>query len=205
MEALTVAPFDIGLAARARSGERESGDRAIALPFPGGFLLALVDGVGHGTEAARAAEIAVAVLERDPQAQVTVLLTRCHESLRPTRGAAMTIASFDLASHESTWAGVGNVEALLFRADPAQGSRVWSPVLVGGILGSGRPRIVESRTRVSPHDTLVFVTDGIDKPFLHTVDPGGPPQITANRILRECSTATDDAVVLIACCLAGCA
>jgi phosphoserine phosphatase RsbX len=204
MEAVSVAPFDIGLAARARSGESESGDRAVALPFHGGFLLGLVDGVGHGREAALAAEIAVATLEREPRAEVRTLLERCHGSLRGTRGAAVTIASIDLDSCEAAWAGVGNVEALLFRADGERGSRVWSPVLVGGILGIDRPRIVESRIRLGPHDALVFVTDGVDKPFQHTIDPRQLPQITANRILRECSTATDDAVVLIALCMLGC-
>jgi negative regulator of sigma-B (phosphoserine phosphatase) len=201
---VSVAPLDIGLAARARSGERESGDRAVALPFPGGFLLGLVDGVGHGPEAALAAEIAVTTLESDPRAEVRTLLEHCHASLRRSRGAAVTIVSIDLASREAVWAGVGNVEALLFRGNGERGSRVWSPVLVGGILGIDRPRIVESRISLAPHDALVFVTDGVDKPFQHTIDPRQLPQITANRILRECSTATDDAVVLIALCLLGC-
>ncbi len=204
METLTAAPFDIGLAARTRSGERESGDRAVALSFPGGFLLGLVDGVGHGPEAARAAAIAVATLEREPQAPVSTLLTRCHVNLRETRGATVTIASFDIASQRSTWAGVGNVEALLFRAVDGRTRHAWSPVLVGGILGIDRPRIVESQALVHSYDVLVLATDGIDKPFEHAVDVRQAPQVVANRILRECSTATDDAVVLIACCLSGC-
>jgi hypothetical protein len=54
---------------------------------------------------------------------------------------------------------------------------------------------------VHPNDALVFVTDGIDKPFQHAIDVRQAPQIVANRILREYSTATDDAVVLIACCM----
>ena len=204
METVIAAPFDIGLAARTRSGEDESGDRAVTLPFPGGFLLGVVDGVGHGPEAALAASIVVATLEREPHAPVSTLLMRCNLNLRETRGATATIASFDTASQQATWAGVGNAEALLVRASDGYVRRAWSPVLVGGILGIDRPRIVESRTQIHSYDALVFATDGIDKPFEHAIDVRQAPQIVANRILRECSTAMDDAVVLIACCMSGC-
>ena len=195
---MTRAPFEIGLAARALSGDGESGDRPVVLAFSGGFLLGVVDGVGHGRQAADAAEVVVATLADVPHLPVRTLLASCHGKLRQTRGATLTVASFDLAAEQLIWAGVGDVDALLVRANGARGPQVWSPVLCGGILGIHLPRVIECQTHVEPEDTLVFVTDGIDKPFERILDPRRPPQAIADRILKECATEFDDALVLVA-------
>ena len=55
-------PFEWGLAARALHGQAESGDLHLVAPFAGGVLIAAVDGLGHGSEAAAAARVAVATL-----------------------------------------------------------------------------------------------------------------------------------------------
>src|SRR5256885_9190382 len=53
-----------GVASLALPGEAESGDRHLVKPVGTGVLVAVVDGLGHGAEAAAAAQAAVAALER---------------------------------------------------------------------------------------------------------------------------------------------
>src|SRR5205814_9273794 len=53
-----------GVASLALPGEAESGDRHLVKPVGTGVLVAVVDGLGHGAEAASAAKAAVAALER---------------------------------------------------------------------------------------------------------------------------------------------
>ncbi len=46
-----------GVAALSRGGETVSGDQYLVVPIADGVLMAVVDGVGHGLEAALAAEL----------------------------------------------------------------------------------------------------------------------------------------------------
>ena len=88
----------------------------VVVEFPNGALVALIDGLGHGNEASAAAIAAERVLLSTPYEAVDELVRRCHEQLRRTRGAVLSLASFDTERGAMTWLGVGNVEALLVRA-----------------------------------------------------------------------------------------
>ena len=59
-------PVEWAVAARCRRGEATSGDLAIVTWLPDGALVAAVDGLGHGSEAARAAEAAGRVVRESP-------------------------------------------------------------------------------------------------------------------------------------------
>jgi len=52
-----------GVATLTLPGQTASGDRYVVKPFPDGVLVAAIDGVGHGDEAADATKIAVTILE----------------------------------------------------------------------------------------------------------------------------------------------
>jgi phosphoserine phosphatase RsbX len=105
---------------------RDSGDLHVVAPFPGGALVAVIDGLGHGPEAA-SARTAARVLEVQPGDPVRALVERCHEGLRKTRGAVMSPASFDAQTSSITLVGVGNVEGVLLRSGPAGRRPVTSP------------------------------------------------------------------------------
>ena len=73
--------------------ERESGDRYVVQPSADGILIAAVDGTGHGTGAVAAAKIAAATLEAHSRESSIALVLRCHEELKGTRGAVMTLVA----------------------------------------------------------------------------------------------------------------
>jgi len=77
-------------------------------------MAAVVDGVGHGKEAARAARKAIATLDLSVGKSPVALFQRCHEQLRSTRGVVMSLASFNANDNTLAWLGVGNVEGVLF-------------------------------------------------------------------------------------------
>ncbi len=83
------------------------GDLPLVQPFPNGALVAVVDGVGHGAEAAAAAHLAVATLRAHAQESILPLLRRCHETLRETRGVVLTLASFNAAGRDDHVGGRG--------------------------------------------------------------------------------------------------
>ena len=196
-EVMSSPPFlEWGVAAQALPGEAISGDRHVMQAFPSGALVAVIDGLGHGEEAATAAEIAVATLIGHAHESVIALLNRCHEQLRASRGAVMSMASFNAVEGTLTWAGVGNVEGVLRRAGTNVSDE--SLLLRGGIVGIQLPPLSASIIPVMPDDTLIFVTDGITPGFADKLNLRDPPQELADCILTQHGKGTDDALVLIA-------
>jgi len=190
--------IDWAVATAALEGQDESGDLHVVHSFPGGALVAVIDGLGHGPEAAVAARHAAAVLDNHYEEPVVSLLERCHDTLRGTRGAVITLASFRTDGPTLSWAGVGNIEATLLRAEPGRRRPRESVMLVGGVPGHQLPSLRATEVEVSPGDTLVLSTDGIRPGYMDTVGPEQPPQEIAERLLSDFGKGTDDALVLVA-------
>lgn len=208
-----------GVATRALSKHAESGDQYLVEPFPNGVLVAVIDGLGHGDQAAAVAKTAVSTLKEDPAEPVTVLLHHCHRRLRHSRGVVMSLASFNSLDHTLTWVGVGNVEGILLRIDAQRPLPHGEPVseslvLRGGVVGYNLPTLRQSTLRLNPGDILIFVTDGIRSGFVrgltqHNNSMGQlfnrwmPATQMADHILTHYGRDTDDAMVLVARYLGG--
>src|SRR5262249_9522277 len=108
---------EYGVPSRPMRGEIESGDLYAVIPRPTGVLIAVLDGLGHGYEAAVAAKKAVVTLTAQGQQPVAVLVRLCHQALIRTRGVAMCLASLEWRGDTMTWSSVGNVAAVLLRRD----------------------------------------------------------------------------------------
>lgn len=186
-----------GVATLTVGGQTESGDRHLVRTLPDGVLIAVVDGIGHGHEAAHAAAEATGLVERHSADPLEAILARCHESLRETRGVVMSLARYDTAHQTLTWIGVGNVEGLLIRRDPEEGGQREWLLLRRGVLGSRLPALQTSSRTVKEGDLLILLTDGVDVRFDETLDGMARPQLLADRILARHAKTTDDATVLV--------
>jgi phosphoserine phosphatase RsbX len=198
METLASSAIEWGVAARALPGQSRSGDLHIVTPFRGGMLIAALDGVGHGDEAASAASIASAILAEHAKEPVITLVERCHEGLRATRGVAMSIASFDASHGLMTWLGVGNVRGILLRHDVTQTPSEESLLLRSGVVGVELPSLRAAILSVSVGDTMILATDGINSDFARQLVRNHLPQKAADGILARHAKPTDDALVLVA-------
>lgn len=192
----TSAPLlEWGVAARTLAGERESGDLYLVAPLWGGVLVAVVDALGHGTEAAAAARLALRTLQAHAESDLSALARRCHEALLRTRGVAMNLASFGQGT--MSWLAIGNVHGMLLRADAGATPSREAIVLRSGVVGYQLPPLRTSALPVRPDDTLVFATDGIRSGFVEALRAGGPPQQLADGILAGYARDSDDALVLV--------
>ncbi len=191
-----------GVATLTLPGQNESGDLHLVKPFPNGALVAVVDGLGHGQEAASAAKRAVDTFEEHAEEPLISLLQRCHQTLKHTRGAVVSLAQFDAAHDTLTWLGVGNVEGVLVRADPQANPPRETILLLAGVLGFQMPIPRATVMTVTQGDTLVFATDGIRDGFIQELIPDAP-QRSAERICAKYCKNTDDALVLVARYLGG--
>jgi phosphoserine phosphatase RsbX len=184
------------VAARPIAGASVSGDAYVLAPFENGFLAGVVDGLGHGPEAAAAASRATASLQDRAGDEVTTLIRRCHEDLRYTRGAVVSLASFSADRGMMTWLGVGNVEGILFRAAPSPQARRESLLLRGGVVGYQLPMLREATLPIAAGDTLVLATDGISSRFYGRSPLGLPLQDYVGQIIARWGKESDDALVL---------
>lgn len=178
--------------------EAQSGDLHAVVPFPGGVLIALLDGLGHGPEAAAASSAALPALHNHAADPLPLLVQRCHHALRGTRGVVMSLVAFRTHDSSMTWMGIGNVDGVLFRrkttpecADEAIEAR-------GGVVGHQLPPLSAKTLRVSPGDTVIMATDGIQSGFRVSWTVEHPAPEIAECILARFAKGTDDAHVVVA-------
>lgn len=182
------------MAAAALPGQQETGDHAVVCPLPEGVVVAAVDGLGHGEEAAAAARAAIGVVRHYPDEHILSLVRLCHQALRSTRGATMGLASFDGPQGVMTWIGIGNIEGVLQRGD---GEPRQLLLQRSGVVGGQLPPLQAAVLPIQAGDTLVFATDGIKGDFAHLISILDSPQAMAERILARCAKGNDDALVLV--------
>jgi serine phosphatase RsbU (regulator of sigma subunit) len=184
----------IAVAARPYPGETVNGD-AWQVDWHGPVCrISLVDGLGHGSQAAAAALAAVAALAAEPALNPVEAVHCCHDALADTRGAALLVASIDVPRGQLIVAGAGNVEARL-----CQDGGVEHLMTDRGIVGSVLPRLRPVEMALAPDWLLLMYTDGIKRRFdvqpLLEAAPGR--DALAQAILTGWGRATDDATVLV--------
>jgi hypothetical protein len=189
---------DWGVADRPFPGEIESGDQYVVASCEGGVLAAVIDGLGHGAEAAVAARRAARLLSDEAGRPIRELVDRCHAALRSSRGAVMTIAAIDAENDLLTWTGVGNVEAVLLRAaeDAVPGRE--AIVSRAGVVGYQLPPLREVTLTIARGDVLVLATDGINRDFILESPLQMSAQGYASHLLDKYGEDKDDALILVA-------
>ena len=188
-----VAPAVDGLAL-AMAGETASGDNWATVSDEAFTTILLVDGLGHGDNAATAANAAVRELRTGLDA--TALLTRMHGALASTRGAAAAIARWDRRTGTLQYAGIGNIAATI-----VSGGETRSLVSMPGILGHGvqRPRTFDYE--LPPGALLVMHSDGLRTGWDLSAYPGvtrRDPLVTAALLIRDFERGRDDVSVVVA-------
>src|SRR5205807_8559391 len=171
---------------------------ALFVEFGGGVLAAVIDGLGHGHEAAAAARGAERVLAAQPSVPIDELVRLCHDTLRGTRGVAMSLASIDTARGTLSWLGVGNVDGVLVRGVVSGAGRDEGLITAGGIVGYRMPTLHVREHTLHAGDTLVLASDGVKQGFrAEALAVRGAQQI-AEDIIARWAHGKDDACVLVA-------
>jgi phosphoserine phosphatase RsbX len=184
------------VATRCRRGEAMSGDLGVVTASPNGALVAGIDGLGHGSEAAHAARKAAEVIRQTSSQDLVSLVKLCHDALRGTRGAAISLAFVSPCKSEMTWLGVGNVEGRVLSGDPSATRPKGSLALERGVPGHELPAMRTATLDVAPGDVLVLATDGIHVAFADSPDISGSTQAISERILADYWKRPDDALVV---------
>jgi hypothetical protein len=160
--------------------------------------LLVVDGLGHGPLASRAATTAVeafAGTDRLPGPEAVV--HTLHGALRPTRGAAVGIVELDLIGRVLRFAGVGNVAAIL---ESGGAQRARGLVSHNGIVGHEARRIQEFSLPWPGRGVLVVHSDGLQTQWKLDAYSGlqaRHPSVIAGVLYRDFRRKNDDVTVVV--------
>ncbi|MFW6723220.1 SpoIIE family protein phosphatase [Streptomyces sp. MAR4 CNY-716] len=173
--------------------EERCGD-ACAVADAGDARTALiVDGLGHGPQAAEAAETAISTFHRAQDAPLPQLVAEVHRALRLTRGAAVGLLRLRVGRAECC--GIGNIRFLAVSPHEIHHRFTGQP----GVVGWNVPRPVVRSLPLPAGTTLVLHTDGIaarwadaPSPFLLRL----PPPLLAAALVHGHRYGNDDAAVL---------
>ena len=190
-------PLEWGVATRTRPGEADAGDLAVVTRTGAGMLVAAIDGAGHGREAARAARAGADVLRDSPGDDLHALVLHCHEALRETRGAALSLAVFPDDLGLMTWVGIGNVQGAVFGDDGTVPRPKSVLRLTSGVVGHELSTVRRETLALCHGDVLVLATDGIHAALVDSLLLRGSPHEIAERALEDHWKPEDDGLVLV--------
>ncbi|WCM86471.1 ATP-binding protein [Acidovorax sp. NCPPB 3576] len=180
------------------AGENVCGDAWAAALDGARAALFVGDGLGHGSEAAKASGAAAALFLQAPFADLREQIEDMHAELQSTRGAAVCSLRLDAEAATVRSTGVGNVVARV-----VSGLSDRSIVTQHGTVGMAMRRPQETTTALPPYALLVVHSDGIETRW-HSDSIqrllGSDPTLVAAVLMRDHHRSRDDATVVVVQC-----
>ena len=176
-------------------GERVGGDAVVARELDGGLFLAIIDVLGHGSEAHEVALVAEQFLAAHASANLTRTMQKLHEELKGTRGAAAGLCHLDAESGQVRYVGIGNTTARKVARAPVR------LVSRDGIIGDNARTPHECCLQLEPGEVLLLYTDGVSDSFDIAEYPSillDAPRTVAATVVRLFGKRHDDAACIAA-------
>ena len=187
--------LDFGVASRPHPLCEINGDTFVVKRWAESVLVGVIDGLGHGPLAHRAAQSARHYVESHFNQSLADIFRGTDRACRGTRGVVMALACFDWAKGEVSFASIGNIETRAF------GNESFSPKIRRGIVGINAPAtIVTTYPWSSATHVLVMHSDGLDhhwrkEDFAASLNK--PAEAVARKLLNTLGKKDDDATVLV--------
>jgi anti-sigma regulatory factor (Ser/Thr protein kinase) len=177
-------------------GERVCGDGYYIKYSPKGFQIFVGDGLGHGSNANEAVQLAVKAFEQSKATESTIILREIHDAVKKSRGLVATIAAVDYNAQTWNICGIGNINTRIYNG---MENKTYTPY--NGILGHNIPRTLNSTTvPYQKHQIIIMHSDGLRTRWnlndLVSIIKQ-KPSLIASSLLKDNIRGTDDATVLV--------
>lgn len=190
-----------------KEGEVLSGDRFIIKDFTNGYLVCVIDGLGHGKEANKISNRIIDYIESLQEnkwdTSLSELFTSLHKKIQGTRGAVMSSFFIEKASHNFKWVGVGNVEGIIFYSNEFNRIIYHRLINQDGVIGLHLPNIRVKKIKVPSELLCILYTDGLSKfgeanieIILHKIDYFTPEKV-AKSLFSNYRNPQDDTLIWI--------
>jgi anti-sigma regulatory factor (Ser/Thr protein kinase) len=189
------AELEVGAVCLPKAGEEVVGD-GWSLENSGDYrTILLIDGLGHGPNAARATRAATEAFAAHASATPAALMQICHRALATTRGAAGAAARVVAAKRHGTFAAVGNISCRV----ESTGERR-QLVAHSGTLGHVMRRVQEFEFDFPPDALLILHSDGLATHWTSADYPGLVAKhagLIAGVLYRDHDRGSDDVTVVV--------
>ncbi len=193
---LAVSAPDGALVESISSGQLPSGDEQrvrLDIAADTTLLVALVDGVGHGPQAAVARQAVLRCVERNWSEDLRTLAAACHHETRPSRGATMALARVHGAPRTVDFLAIGDVRAWLWHPPYSSKELVTSRGLVGYQIDA---RLFLQHAELPTGCCLVMTSDGITGDLTEAPSPSVGDDWTGH-FIATAGVDRDDATVVL--------
>jgi anti-sigma regulatory factor (Ser/Thr protein kinase) len=157
--------------------------------------LMVADGLGHGLFAAEAAREAERVLLETTSDSPATIMADVHDALKKTRGAAAAVTVIDRRKGTLSFAGLGNISAVLVNGESSRGLASHN-----GTAGHQISKIQEFTFPWLDDSTLIMHSDGLGSRWNLNDYPGllnRHPSLIGAVLYRDFSRERDDVTVLV--------
>jgi anti-sigma regulatory factor (Ser/Thr protein kinase) len=192
------AGMEFGATCVPMAGEEVCGDSWCIEDVEGRVLVLVVDGLGHGPQAADAAREAVRIFRNTAALGPAEVIRAADAALRSSRGAALAVARIDSQRGEVQFAGIGNISGAI--VNPVDLTSRTSMVSHNGTVGHAVRKIQEFIYPWAPNSLLVMHSDGLGTHWqlsryaeLATCHPG----LVAGALYRDFRRSRDDATIVV--------
>lgn len=185
----------LGVVSIAVRGESVCGDGWFCKSNHDRAWLMVVDGLGHGVFAAAAAREAERVLSETTSDSPAAIMADVHGALKKTRGAAAAITVIDQRSGTLSFAGLGNISAVLANGEKTRGLASYN-----GTVGHQMSKVQEFTFPWTDDSTLIMHSDGLGSRWNLNDYPGllnKHPSLIGAVLYRDFSRERDDVTVLV--------
>lgn len=188
-------PISYGIATKNAVNQLICGDQHLIYQQENNFLIAVVDGLGHGADAYFAAKKIIETPALMKKNNINDMMKACHQNASDTVGGVLFLAQIQSFFHV-TWTSVGNIYGVHWHQELTEKKDILLPQ--GGIIGFSLPKLRPSSLIAKKNDTLILATDGILTDFLE-FQPAllFTPQQIADLILERYWEKHDDALVVV--------
>jgi anti-sigma regulatory factor (Ser/Thr protein kinase)/serine/threonine protein phosphatase PrpC len=188
-------PLSFGAATRPHPQMGLNGDTFVNKQWKESALVGVIDGLGHGQWAHRAAQTARRYVESHFAQLLGEIFLGVGRSCRVTRGVVMTLARFDWGQEKLIFANVGNIETHVFNSpEPVKF------IIRRGIIGLNAPKPAVTEHHWEPGNIMVIHSDGVRAHWQWEDFPelaNESATITAQRLLHVLAKDEDDATVVV--------
>lgn len=188
-------PLSVGVATRALLPLEGNGDAFVIKRWNESLLITLIDGLGHGKFAQRAAQTARQYVEAHFDQPLVDIFLGVGRACRATRGVVMAAARFDWGNGKLLFGSIGNVETRTI--GPA---RSLSFLVRRGVLGLNAPMPKVTEHEWDPAHVMILHTDGLKSHWRWQDYPElakASATLVAQQLLRALAKDHDDATVVV--------
>lgn len=178
-------------------------------------MIAVIDGVGHGPEAAAITEATLECLRENCHLDLVTLMEQCHKNALHTRGATIGVAQIILSQELIEYIGVGNVQGQIGVEQVKRKDHAAKVDYNSGYPSMMRHRLLVNNNNTigyripgklnaftypfSPGDVLLLTSDGISLDAYSTIpEEILDPESLAGAVLSKYALSQDDATVVVA-------